>query len=104
MRSPWCAGACRLTVPCSKRIRRRTGFQRQGPTCSYFPPAGTGKEAGALKYISQGEAISIDKGYKTDIRNDWLMISLFNVSNTLFIMGNNLYPRLIINEARAHNH
>jgi adenine-specific DNA-methyltransferase len=57
---------------------------------------------GAAKYISYGESLGIHKGYKTGIRNDWFIVPSLKVSDALFIRRNNLYPRLIINEAKAY--
>ncbi|MBP6235614.1 MAG: class I SAM-dependent methyltransferase [Saprospiraceae bacterium] len=57
---------------------------------------------GALKYIAHGESLGIHKGYKTGIRNDWFVVPSLKISDALFIRRNNLYPRLIINEAEAY--
>ena len=60
------------------------------------------KKNGAVKYIAQGESLGIHKGYKTGIRNDWYVVPSLKISDALFIRRNNLYPRLIINEAQAY--
>ena len=57
---------------------------------------------GALRYITYGEDMEINKGYKTSIRDEWYVIPSIKVSDALFIRRNNLYPRLIINEANAY--
>lgn len=57
---------------------------------------------GAVKYIAHGESLNIHKGYKTSIRNDWFVVPSLKISDALFIRRNNLYPRLIINEAEAY--
>ena len=57
---------------------------------------------GAVKYIEYGESIGIPKGYKCGIRNDWFVVPSLKISDALFIRRNNLYPRLIINEAKAY--
>ncbi|NOU16842.1 MAG: class I SAM-dependent methyltransferase [Bacteroidales bacterium] len=57
---------------------------------------------GAVKYIAYGESLGINKGYKTSIRNDWFVVPSLKISEALFIRRNNLYPRLIINEAKAY--
>lgn len=57
---------------------------------------------GAVKYISFGESQGIHKGYKTSIRDDWFVVPSLKISDALFIRRNNLYPRLIINEAKAY--
>ncbi len=57
---------------------------------------------GAAKYIAQGERLGIHKGYKTGMRDDWFVVPSIKISDALFIRRNNLYPRLIINEAEAY--
>ena len=60
------------------------------------------KRNGAVKYITYGESKEIHKGYKTGIRNDWFVVPSLKISDALFIRRNNLYPRLIINQAKAY--
>lgn len=60
------------------------------------------KRNGAMKYIAYGESLGIHKGYKTGIRNDWYVVPSLKISDALFIRRNNLYPRLIINQAHAY--
>jgi adenine-specific DNA methylase len=57
---------------------------------------------GASKYIEYGEKLDIHKGYKTGIRDNWFVVPSLKISEALFIRRNNLYPRLIINEAKAY--
>ena len=57
---------------------------------------------GAAKYIEEGENLEIHKGYKTSIRDFWYVVPSLKISDALFIRRNNLYPRLIINEANAY--
>lgn len=57
---------------------------------------------GALRYIAYGESIGINKGYKTSIRDDWFVVPSIKVSDALFIRRNNIYPKLIINQAEAY--
>jgi len=57
---------------------------------------------GAIKYIEEGEELEIHKGYKTSIRNFWYVVPSLKISDALFIRRNNLYPRLIINQANAY--
>ena len=59
-------------------------------------------DAGAMRYIKLGEVQGIDKGYKCGIREEWQMVPSLRVSEALFIRRNNLYPKLIINEAQAY--
>lgn len=60
------------------------------------------KRNGAVKYIAFGESKEIHKGYKTGIRDDWFVVPSLKISDALFIRRNNLYPRLIINQAKAY--
>ncbi|MEI7636789.1 MAG: class I SAM-dependent methyltransferase [Syntrophus sp. (in: bacteria)] len=57
---------------------------------------------GANSYISMGESMGIDKGYKTGIRDDWFVVPSIKLSEALFIRRNNLFPKLIVNEAGAY--
>ncbi|AWK04560.1 restriction endonuclease [Flavobacterium crocinum] len=56
---------------------------------------------GARKYIKKGEEQNVNKGYKCGIRDEWQIIPSLRISDALFIRRNNLYPKLIINEAKA---
>lgn len=60
------------------------------------------KKNGAVKYIAYGESLGIQKGYKTGIRDDWFVVPSLKISDALFIRRNNLYPKLIINQAEAY--
>jgi adenine-specific DNA methylase len=57
---------------------------------------------GARDYIQYGESIGINKGYKTGIRDNWFAVPSIKISDALFIRRNNLFPRLILNEANAY--
>jgi adenine-specific DNA methylase len=57
---------------------------------------------GVRDYIQYGESIGINKGYKTRIRDDWFVVPSIKISDALFIRRNNLFPRLILNEAKAY--
>ncbi|MFL0095488.1 Eco57I restriction-modification methylase domain-containing protein [Tenacibaculum maritimum] len=57
---------------------------------------------GAKKYIAWGEEQEIHKGYKCRIRDEWQMVPSLRISDALFIRRNNLYPKLIINQAKAY--
>jgi adenine-specific DNA methylase len=57
---------------------------------------------GANSYIRLGESMGVNKGYKTGIRDHWFEIPSIKLSDALFIRRNNLYPRLILNEANAY--
>ena len=56
----------------------------------------------ALEYINKGEELGINKGYKCGIRDEWQIVPSTRLSDALFIRRNNIYPRLIINEASAY--
>lgn len=57
---------------------------------------------GARNYISWGEEQKINEGYKCRIREEWQIVPSLRISDALFIRRNNLYPKLIINEAKAY--
>ncbi|MFW2176481.1 MULTISPECIES: Eco57I restriction-modification methylase domain-containing protein [unclassified Moraxella] len=57
---------------------------------------------GVQSYIDMGESLGVNKGYKTGIRDEWFVIPSVKLSEALFIRRNNLYPRLILNEANAY--
>lgn len=59
-------------------------------------------DAGAMRYIKLGEEQGINKGYKCGIRDEWQIVPSLRISDALFIRRNNLYPKLIINEAQAY--
>lgn len=56
---------------------------------------------GARDYIAWGEEQKINEGYKCRIRDEWQIVPSLRISDALFIRRNNLYPKLIINEAKA---
>lgn len=56
---------------------------------------------GARDYIAWGEEEKINEGYKCRIRDEWQIVPSQRISEALFIRRNNLYPKLIINEAEA---
>lgn len=60
------------------------------------------RKNGAIKYIEYGEKIGINKGYKCSIRDDWFIVPSLKISEALFIRRNNIYPKLIINQANAY--
>ncbi len=57
---------------------------------------------GANRYIAYGEEIGINNGYKTRIRDDWFVIPSIKLSDAFFVRRNNLFPRLILNEANTY--
>lgn len=57
---------------------------------------------GAVRYIAVGEKLGINEGYKCGIRDDWFVVPSLKVSDALFIRRNNIYPKLIINQAGAY--
>ena len=68
-----------------------------------FPPKDKlNGNTGVKDYLQYGESIGINKGYKTGIRDDWFVIPSIKLSDALFIRRNNLFPRLILNEAQAY--
>lgn len=57
---------------------------------------------GARDYIAWGEKQKINEGYKCRIRNEWQIVPSLRISDALFNRRNNIYPKLIINEAKAY--
>jgi len=57
---------------------------------------------GAIEYLMQGEKLGINTGYKTGIRDEWQSIPSIWISDCLFIRRNNLFPKLILNKAKAY--
>ncbi|KKP31780.1 MAG: Modification methyltransferase [Candidatus Woesebacteria bacterium GW2011_GWC2_31_9] len=60
------------------------------------------KNKKAIDYIKAGEGKKINKLYKCRIRDEWQIVPSTWVSDALFIRRNNIYPKLIINEAKAY--
>ncbi|QEC50969.1 adenine-specific DNA methylase [Anseongella ginsenosidimutans] len=82
---------------------KRNKFSKAKAHLLVFPDSKSlNKKNGAVKYIAQGENMGIHKGYKTSIRDDWFVVPSLKISDALFIRRNNLYPRLIINQAQAY--
>lgn len=54
-----------------------------------------------VDYLKIGETRGINKGYKCGIRDEWQIVPSIKISDALFIRRNNLYPRLIKNEAQV---
>lgn len=67
-----------------------------------FPKIDRNKLNGVSKYIELGEQQKVHEGYKTGIRDHWYVIPSIKISDALFIRRNNLYPRLIVNQAKAY--
>jgi len=60
------------------------------------------KQKGVLDYLKQGKKLGIDNGYKTGIRDEWQTVPSTWISECLFIRRNNIYPKLILNRAKAY--
>lgn len=56
----------------------------------------------ALEYVKDGEKNGIHKWYKNRIRDEWQIVPSAWVSDALFIRRNNIFPKLILNQARAY--
>ncbi len=68
-----------------------------------FPPKVKEEGGEGVKaYIESGEQEGINKGYKTSIRDDWYVIPSIKLSQALFLRRNNLYPKFVLNEAKAY--
>lgn len=57
---------------------------------------------GVRAYIENGEKNGINNGYKTGIRDEWYIIPSIKLSDALFLRRNNLYPKFVLNEAKAY--
>jgi adenine-specific DNA methylase len=68
-----------------------------------FPPIEKLKNhKGALAYLTLGEELKVNKGYKTGIRDEWQAVPSIRISDCLFIRRNNVFPKLILNKAKAY--
>jgi adenine-specific DNA methylase len=95
-----------VQVPCIRFTKEdwlRNRNSKVKSSLLVFPSAQRiGDDTGAKQYITYGESIGINKGYKTGIRDDWFVIPSIKLSDALFIRRNNIYPKLILNDARAY--
>ena len=57
---------------------------------------------GVKAYIENGEKKGVNNGYKTGIRDEWYIIPSIKLSDALFLRRNNMYPKLVLNEAKAY--
>jgi adenine-specific DNA-methyltransferase len=60
------------------------------------------KHHGAAAYIEEGENKGIHEGYKCGIRDDWFIVPSLKISEALFLRRNNLFPKIVLNEANAY--
>lgn len=56
----------------------------------------------AKKYVLEGEKKGIHKGYKCSVRDEWFRVPSIKLSDAFFVRRNNIFPRLILNEAKAY--
>ena len=68
----------------------------------FTPEAKENGNEGVKTYIKNGELKGIHQRYKTSIRDDWYVIPSIKLSDALFLRRNNLYPKFVLNEARAY--
>ena len=68
----------------------------------FTPGAKENGNEGTKAYIENGEHQGINKGYKTSIRDDWYVIPSIKLSDALFLRRNNLYPKFVLNDAKAY--
>lgn len=68
----------------------------------FSPGAKEKGNVGTRAYIESGELQGVNKGYKTSIRDDWYVIPSIKLSDALFLRRNNLYPKFVLNEAKAY--
>lgn len=55
-----------------------------------------------LNYLKLGQAENVDKFYKTSIRDEWQIVPSAWISEALFLRRNNIYPKFVVNEAKAY--
>lgn len=67
-----------------------------------FPTISEIKNKNVLRYLKLGIDEKINEGYKCGIRDEWQIIPSAWIPDALFIRRNNLFPKLIINEAKAY--
>ena len=67
-----------------------------------FPTLSKIKSPKVKQYLQKGIDEKINEGYKCGIRDEWQIIPSAWVPDALFIRRNNLFPKLIINEACAY--
>lgn len=68
-----------------------------------FPPkAREDANEGTRNYILNGEILEINKGYKTRIRDYWYVIPSIKISDALMVRRNNVFPKLVLNKAKAY--
>ena len=60
------------------------------------------KNKKALAYLDLGLKDGINKLYKCGIRNEWQIVPSDWISEALFLRRNNIYPKFVINEAKAY--
>ena len=53
-------------------------------------------------YICYGEEQELHKWYKNSIRDEWYIIPSIRLSDALFLRRSNLYPKLVLNKAKAY--
>lgn len=68
----------------------------------FTPDASKDSCEGVRAYLETGERQGINKGYKTSIRDYWYVIPSIKLSDALFLRRNNLYPKFVLNEAKAY--
>lgn len=56
----------------------------------------------ALNYIAFGEEQNINKGYKCSIRDEWQLMPSVSLSDAFFSRRNNIYAKMILNEADSY--
>lgn len=55
----------------------------------------------ALRYIAEGQALGLDRRYKSRHRTPWYNIPIVNPSDGIFFKRSHSFPRLCANEARV---
>jgi adenine-specific DNA methylase len=67
-----------------------------------FPTVKELKNKKVLEYIKKGEKDRINELYKCSIRAEWQIVPSVWAPEALFVRRNHIYPKLIINKAKAY--
>jgi len=76
--------------------------ERRAFFLNFSPMEDLEDEEGALNYIQWGEDEGFHQGYKTSNREEWQVVPSTWISDGFFTRRNNIYPKLVLNEAEAY--
>lgn len=82
--------------------RKNVAAQAKAYMLVFTPDAKQTGNDGVKAYLENGEKEGINRGYKTGIRDDWYVIPSIKLSEALFLRRNYMYPKFVLNEAKAY--